>query len=454
MGIIAVVPTKGGKFFVATAGDKEGKTFKKPAQALRWVMERKPLDPDKDAVLAVMGGSGKGFLGRLAEVGMRVEQTPMYKLQECSELAPGASAQERAIALLGAWENNQTEFYPLGVLNQDMMMARELCRQRLAIQELRKMATLQMHSALRDLEFVLPEEAGDVVNLLRKGLKEFFRKPATRELIADEFSRLEREVNITDLQQGRLLSVRLIFTNPRFVIEAKEEEEEIEKRIEHHLRHFPIWHWLKVKNSVLPLTYGLGPSLGGSVISEIGDITRFPSPNALRAYARFHLNEGKFPRRKKKQVSPWNEYLHRAVWLWSTDQVTRWNHPWRELYLWKKACEMQSHPEPIPRIVKDQNGRERIVYDYTLKHLHHRAARWTGSQLLEYLWHLWREVDAGRDPGEWYGGSSWPSYFAGRTEALNSGLRAYLEAEIPKRRRVVKSDEDEESDGDEEEADE
>ena len=380
--VIVLVPSKRTEIFVTKEGSA-GKVFKEPGKALNFIGRQ-----ESAVVLGIMGGHGQNLFVRVMESGNTVYRIPIYRLIEAG-LETGSSAGDRALAVIGLWEKNPALFYQMRTIDPIMLLMRELTRQRLNIQDYRKPAINQLHSALRDLEFILPQEARGLVELLRRGLKELFLQADTRRKIEEEFDRLQEEVALTDVQQARIFSVRRFFSNPRFILGAKEDEQELEARITSLLRGTEIFAWLNPKKSRLPSIKGFGPSIGGSIISEIFDIRRFPSASDLRAYARFHVAEdGGFPRRKSGEISPWNRYLNRAVWLWSTDQVARYKHIWRDLYLWKKAKEMQAHPEEVARESTARN-KNRTVFDFTLKHLDSRAKRWVGSQMLEYLWGLW-----------------------------------------------------------------
>jgi len=441
--VAAIVPSKEKHIHILTEG--RTKEFKTPAKALEWLVKQEQGNGSKPQVLAIMGGAGQEFFSRLVDMGMAVNRLPIYQLQENLGVQPKASPDERASALMLMWQESKESFYPMEPLDQTVVLIRELTRQRLNIQEFRKSATLQIHGALRSLGYILPAEANQLMEFLRAGLKEMFRDPKNRGQIEAEFRRLETEVQLTDQQQAHLLAIRKFFSDPAFVLGAKKDEQELEKQISKLLPAIPIWRWINPEDSGLPAIKGFGPAIGGSVLSEIGDIRRFPTPEALRAYARFHVaTDGKFPHRKIGEVSPFNRYLSRAVWLWSSDQVARYDSCWKSLYLWKKAREMQAHPETVARQVIDKRSRTRTVYDFTLKHLDSRAKRWTGSQLLNYLWTLWQEVAKGNNPEKWYPVSSWPEYFAKARQELDTGLAAYLEAEIPKRRRVEPKEEEEE----------
>jgi len=329
-------------------------------------------------------------------LGLEVRRIPMYLLQELTGIEPKAPAMKRAQAVQQAWEKQREVFYPLQELDPTIALIRTLTRVRISIQDVfRKPAQLQFKAAWRDLELLMPE--------------------------AKEF-----------------LELKIILANPAFIEAAKDCEKVLEERIASLVKKLPLWkHFHPAEDSPLPQIKGLGPSIGGSILSEVADIRRIPSRSALRGYARFGLNkEGGFPRRKKGEVASWNCYLNRAVWLWSTDQMPRWNHLWRQLYLWKKARELQAHPEVVPMQMRDKQGRTRTVYNYTLKHLDSRAKRWTGSQLLNYLFDLWKVVGQAQEPEEWYLKSSWPAYFKRVNQELEDGLMGFLKTEIPKRRRV------------------
>lgn len=394
--VIVLVPSQQKRVLIAS--EKENREFRWPRQAIEWLENQK----EKPTVLGIMGGPGQSLFVRAAQLGLEVRRIPMYRLQEVAGIEPKASALNRAKAILQAWAEQRDAFYPLQELEPDIALVRTLTRVRISIQEVfRKPAQLQFQAAWRDLELLMPEGK-------------------------------------------ELIDLKTFFANPKFIEVAKEDEEELERKVGLLVKKHSLWPYLHPrKDSPLPQIKGLGACLGGSILAEIGDIRRFPSGADLRGYARFGLTkEGQFPHRKKGEVAPWNRYLNRAVWLWSTDQMPRWEHPWRQLYFWKKARELKAHPGVIPSQVKDRQGRQRAVYLFSLKHLDSRAKRWVGSQLLNYLFDLWSVVEQGQDPEVWYPKSSWPAYFEKAEKELAGGLMEYLKAEIPKRRRVQPEEEE------------
>ena len=402
------------------------------------------LNPS-DTVLALMGGPGQNLFVRAQQMGLNVQRIPWFTLEKLEPGAAGADAEVRARALKDAWESDPGEFYPLAELDETIVMLRELTRVRLNIQEYRKMATLQYKATARDLEPIMPDAAP-------------------------------------------FAAMRTMFANPGMITGAKADEQVLETRITSLSRTLDIWSWLHPgKGTVLPEVKGLGPSLGGSLIGEILDIKRFPTPVHLRAYARFHVAErqalpgeqpthfkadpktqelvgyvGTFPRRRRGEVSSWNRYLNRAVWLWSTDQMPRYDHVWRDIYYHFKWQEMQAHPEAegytLTKELDDGSIKTKHVYRYTLGHLDKRAKRRTGSALLEYVWGLWSAGGAGQDVEQWFrttirNPTAPPETHSTWDQFLNStiagevagGLYEQVKQEADRRRTQEPQSEDEES---------
>jgi transposase len=365
----------------------------------------------EDIVLAVMGGSGQNLFVKAQQLGLNVQRIPWFVLEDLVPGVSGTDGESRARALKTAWEKASIEFYPLVELDETILMLRELTRTRLNIQEYRKMATLQLLATARDLEPIMPE--------------------------AKQFA-----------------SMRTMFANPGMIAGAKEDERILEQRITALAKTLDIWSWLHPgKDAVLPEVKGLGPSLGGSLIGEILDIKRFPSPSHLRSYARFGLDaQGRMPRPRKGEVSSWNRYLNRAVWLWSTDQMPRYEHGWRDVYLYYKWQEMLAHPEPM----KVKNGADKIITKFTLGHLDKRAKRKTGSTLLKYVWGLWTAGANGVDVEQWFRShnrssdippaahTSWDHFLNGTiAKEVANGLVENVKEESEKRRKLQPEEESE-----------
>lgn len=398
--VVAVVPTIQRR---AVVHNGTAKQLKGPQEVIEYFEGLS----GEDTILTMMGGPAQNLFVRAQQMGLSVQRIPWFVLAELVPDSVGTDGEARAKALKQAWEVAPTDFYPAIQPDETVLMLQELTRVRLNIQEYRKMATLQYKAALRDLEPILPE-AKPFVNL------------------------------------------RTMFANPSMVAGAKEDEKILEQRITALAEKLPIWGWLHPgKDGVLPQVKGLGPSLGGSLIGEIGDPKRFPTPLHLRSYARFGFTEeGDFPRRKRGELSSWNHYLNRAVWLWSTDQVWRWDHVWKDAFHFFLYNEFQRHPEVLRVTVKVEDGPDRIKTLYNLSHLYKRAQRKTGSALLSYTWGLWRAGEAGEDVERWFRTyirntgnapeetrSTWDQFLYGTIQReLDNGRRQFVQDEIERRR--------------------
>lgn len=353
-----------------------------------------------DTVLALMGGPGQNLFVRAQQMGLDVRRIPWFDLERLVPGIVGASGEERARALKTAWDKPaRDEFYPLLEVDQTILMLRELTRIRLNIQNYRKPAQLQYMAAWRDLAPLFPTE------LMEQAEQAALAGSSSKSKTVDYSSRQFKEfMDSLPREQRDAVELRVMFADPEMISGALADEARLEKRIKKLAGSLDIWSWLHPgKDDVLPEVLGLGPSLGGSLIGEILDIKRFPTPLHLRSYARYGLDsEGRYPRRRKGEVASWNRYLDRAVWLWTTDQMPRYKHVWRALYDHYKWRELRAHPGPLAT----DNGTK-----FTLGHLDKRAKRKTGSALLNYVWGLWTAGANGQDLEHWFRTSAhnnWP----------------------------------------------
>ena len=164
------------------------------------------------------------------------------------------------------------------------------------------------------------------------------------------------------------------------------------------------------------------------------------------------------PRRRRGEVSSWNRYLHRAVWLWSTDQVARYDHVWRDVYYHYKWQEMLAHPTAV----KAENHAGKSITKFTIGHLDKRAKRKTGSALLRYVHGLWstRANEQGVEawfrtawhneyPEHGFGDdhSSWDKFLNGHlVREVKDGLYEKVKEESDRRRNREPESEDESED--------
>ncbi|MCC7543501.1 hypothetical protein IT415_02220 [bacterium] len=363
---------------------------------------------ESPTILGYLGGPGQYFLIRLRqECAHPTYRVPFHALNEhMGDAAVGADVQTRTEMLVDCFMQAPEVFYEMGELDFDIFYAREFARARLAVQDHRKRAQLQYMAAERDLELALG--------------------------IAYQASK-----------------ARKILSNPGMISGAKADEKALEAQIVKCLGRIVIYDLLR-NHPVLPQVKGLGPALGGGIIGEILDIRRFSTPQQLRAYARYTQGrEGGIPRRRRGEVANWSDKLHRPVWLWSTDQVTRYDHVWRDVYRSFKLDEFLTHPEIEVVVRQDAQGRDKKVRRFTAGHLNRRAQRRVGSALLEYVHALWWAVARGDDPVAWYQASEWPAFFAQHTSRINDeGGLEQLNALVAARKGETPDDELEDESGD------
>lgn len=101
---------------------------------------------------------------------------------------------------------------------------------------------------------------------------------------------------------------------------------------------------LKKLDTPIETIPGIGPVLGGIIISEIGDISRFKNASKLVAFAGIDptiKQSGEFLGTKNKMSKRGSPYLRRAIWLAAT--VASFNDPVLSAYYNKKRNEGKHH---------------------------------------------------------------------------------------------------------------
>lgn len=110
---------------------------------------------------------------------------------------------------------------------------------------------------------------------------------------------------------------------------------------------------IKEMGSTITSIPGVWPILGATIISEIGDITRFPSADKLAAYISVDpsINQsGEFTALHVHMSKRGSPYLRRAVWMASLVAVQR--DPMFRAYYEKKAAEGLKYMNIIGHVTK------------------------------------------------------------------------------------------------------
>ena len=82
--------------------------------------------------------------------------------------------------------------------------------------------------------------------------------------------------------------------------------------------------YLTKQNSLITTITGIGNTLGACIISEIGDIERFESPDKLAAFAGIDpsvVQSGNFTGTRSRMSKRGSPYLRRAIWLAATSAI-------------------------------------------------------------------------------------------------------------------------------------
>lgn len=384
MSPVVIVPTQQDKFVIRQDGAT--RTLDGVSEVYDWLSEQ--VDP---IIHTVMGGPAQYLFFSLAwKQVAEVHRVPQHPLYERTDLARGASAEDRAAAIELLVSSAPDCFYPIRQVDQAVFLVREAARQRLRIQTYyRKKAAQQALAAENDLRFFLDP---DVMSELEKLRKEDSDAYATE---------LRRRIRNTPAGDIRLTRLRDVFLDPGIISGATRDEKRLEDFLRDTLALIPIYQALRPGSDNGPLLAfkGLGPAIGGSIIGEILDIRRFESAPQLRSYAGYGVAKGGGMQVKRSgETLGFSPGMRQPLWLWSADQVPKQGGVGRLLYDWAKLDELRRHPEVIVETGERKDGQPFTRYQFTAGHIDRRAKRRVASMLLEYIHMLWWAIERGEDP--------------------------------------------------------
>ena len=102
---------------------------------------------------------------------------------------------------------------------------------------------------------------------------------------------------------------------------------------------------------------GIGPTLGATIFSEIGDISRFPSPAKLAAFAGIDPSvkqSGEFQSSHAHMSKRGSPYLRRAIWQASV--IAAMHDPAIRAYFEKKRSQGKSYMVAIGHVTRKMNN--------------------------------------------------------------------------------------------------
>lgn len=201
---------------------------------------------------------------------------------------------------------------------------------------------------------------------------------------------LQREVSLED-------SFESIHANSPIMEALIKEENQANRLLDRAVKDSPIWQ-------VFEPVEGVGPAIAGALIAAIGDIRRFATYQKLFAFSGLHplSRDGKkfapgdtrmggdsiFPRRRRGQLSNWNQFAKQAFFLLGDQFNRRPQSYWGTKLRQNKIILRQQYPE----VVVTEQGKKR----YTDGHIHKLATWKTIRQFARWLYRAWTNLENGK----------------------------------------------------------
>lgn len=132
-----------------------------------------------------------------------------------------------------------------------------------------------------------------------------------------------------------------------------------------------------------PIT-GCGPLIAARLIAAIGDIRRFPTAAAIKAFCGVHVVDSKLPRRRHGQVANWHPDARQALYLLADQFNRRPDSDWGIALRRVKAQLRVAHPEAI-----EEDGKSK----YSDGHIHKMAIWRTLTKFTEWLFEEWWRLE-------------------------------------------------------------
>jgi transposase len=247
--------------------------------------------------------------------------------------------------------------------DEDMLSLRQLCRHRA---DLVDYISDQKRKIIGVMDRVFPEYQKCFSDMFGKTSTELLSKAVTpEELLAlptDELCQILRknsrgrfgEVKAEQLRQAAKTSFGITIATAAFTMQLRQLLEmiellerqvtELEAEIEQYLQKF---------NSPITTIPGIGNVLGATIISEIGDISRFPEPKKLVAFVGIDPSvhqSGEFTGTQNRISKRGSPHLRRAIWL--AANVAYQHDPILSAFYHKKISEGKHHYTAIGAVAR------------------------------------------------------------------------------------------------------
>lgn len=309
-----------------------------------------------DTVLMQLGGSGDRLASAMARTLMptgMVCRVPPH----VTKARKGDRDVSDSDVLLELWEQDSDSFY---IIDEP---------------ELRRIAVREAYENRREAQLA---RMGCQQRLLQREIGKIFVGGV-----------LKREIALED-------SFESLRANSPILDALKKEEDEATKLLERAVKASRPWMLFE------PIE-GVGPAIAGALIASIGDVKRFATYQKLMAFSGLHplTRDGKkfgkgeareagdsiFPRRRRNQLSNWNQPAKQALYLLGDQFNRRPGSYWGAKLKANKANLRIAHPEIVI-----EDGKKR----YTDGHIHKMAIWKTLRQFVRWLWRAWTNLENGK----------------------------------------------------------
>lgn len=310
-----------------------------------------------DTVLMQLGGSGDRLASAMARTLMPVSGMVCRVPPHVTSARRGDRDMSDNDVLLELWEQDSDSFY---IIDEP---------------EIRRIAVREAFENRREAQLA---RMGCQQRLLQREIGKIFIGGV-----------LKREIALED-------SFESLRANSPILEALKKEEDEATKLLERAVKASRPWVLFE------PIE-GVGPAIAGALIASIGDVRRFATYQKLMAFSGLHplTRDGKkfgkgeareagdsiFPRRRRNQLSNWNQPAKQALYLLGDQFNRRPGSYWGAKLKANKVSLRIAHPEEVI-----EDGKKR----YTNGHIHKMAIWKTLRQFVRWLWRAWMNLENGK----------------------------------------------------------
>lgn len=254
-------------------------------------------------------------------------------------------------------------FSNIGLVDEDILAMRQLCRHRM---DLVDYISDQKRKIIGVMDRVFPEYQHLFSDMFGKTSTELLSKAITPEEIlaigTEELCAILKAASkgrfgaakAEEIRAAAKSSFGITLATTAFAMQLRQLLEMIEL-LERQLDEldFEIGQYLSKMDTCITTCPGVGNVLGGIILSEIGDISRFPEPKKLVAFVGIDPSvhqSGEFTGTQNKMSKRGSPHLRRAIWLAAT--VAAFHDPVLSAFYQKKRTEGKHHSTAIGAVAR------------------------------------------------------------------------------------------------------